>query len=51
MVPHRLRGDNQFFVVEKPGLDVADMGGYVDDPEDNIQEAEDTEGDGLGDTE
>ncbi|KAG1861768.1 hypothetical protein DFJ58DRAFT_871719 [Suillus subalutaceus] len=28
MVPHKINGEDRFYVVEKPGLDVADMGGY-----------------------
>ncbi|KAG1834730.1 hypothetical protein EV424DRAFT_1309649 [Suillus variegatus] len=45
MVPHKLPGDLElcFFLVEKPGLDVAQIAGHVD--EDN----EDRDGDGDGD--
>lgn len=36
MVPHQVNNEERFFVVEKPGLDVADLGGY----EEEVQEEE-----------
>ncbi|KAG1761276.1 hypothetical protein EDD22DRAFT_780076 [Suillus occidentalis] len=36
MVPHNVNNEERFFVVEKPGLDVADLGGY----EEEVQEDE-----------
>jgi hypothetical protein len=36
MVPHQINNKEQFFVVKKPGLDVADLGGY----EEEVQEEE-----------
>jgi len=30
MLPHEVDGDERYFLMEKPGLDVADMGGFVE---------------------
>lgn len=36
MVPHKLRGESRVFMFEKPGLDIADLGGFLTNEEDPL---------------
>jgi hypothetical protein len=38
MLPHQIGGEQRYFLVEKPGLDLADLGGFLE-----AEEAEDVE--------
>ena len=35
MLPHRFEQKNRWFVVEKPGLDLWEMGGFEEELDDN----------------
>jgi hypothetical protein len=44
MLPHRVAGEDQWFLVEKPGLDVWDMGGFEEEMDDGDQPDQGEEG-------